>query len=315
MDGGAPECGVPINAIIKLRFDRFLKPSTATRQSLRVYSGDPDTSLCQTTGGGETGCFFQPSYDLIERVLIYRLAENTTFVPNLLYTVEVLGPGDAGTDGLRAFDGAPLSEEGSAPLKFQFRTSTMTGDELPVERATCEQAMQIFARCSTPGCHATRTSDDPCPEGQASFQGSCVGVPRMGMELTSPEAFLRTVRGQVAHQTELGGTAGTPLENPSRLGVSMPRIDPGQPGNSYLLYKLLRDPDAFGSDEECRSIYGDLAEGECVRPSAEERLRLRLWFVLGEPMPLRGPNANTLPLQMTQLRTIQSFIAGGANCL
>ena len=314
--GGAPDCGVPINAIIKLRFDRFLRPSTATRQSIRVYSGDRDTSLCQTTGGAETGCFFQPSYDMIERVVLYRLGENVTFVPGLLYNVEVVGPGEGGTDGLRAFDGAPLSEQGSVPLGFQFRTSSsVTDSEPPPARATCADVMPIFkVQCAKAGCHAKDTTDDPCPAGQAKpiFENSCVGVPRMGMELSSEEALLRTVRGQVAHETEVGGTAGTALENPSRMGVSMPRIDPGQPGNSYLMYKLLRDPGNFEGANGCRSDYDGLAEGDCVRPSAEETLRLRLWFVLGDPMPRRPAGAPGLETE--QLRTIQSFIAGGANC-
>ena len=324
LDGGAPEagpppCDVPINAVIKLRFDRFLKPSTATRQSIRVYSGNPDTSICQTTDGSETGCFFQPSYDVVERVLLYRLGENTTFVPNLLYTVEIVRPGDAAADGLRAFDNAPLSEESPAPLKFQFRTSSRIGPalekiapKLTKEDGSCKHVYEeIFdLRCTDVGCHSThRTANDACPLGQATFEGSCVGVPRMGLDFSTVGSMLQTARGQPAHQTEVSGRVGTPLTNPSRMGVAMPRIDPALPANSYLLYKLLRDPDNYG---DCRSIYGDLGGGDCIRTSTEELRRLRNWFVIGDPMPRREPGQDGL--QMQQLRDIQRFIADGAHC-
>jgi hypothetical protein len=61
-------------------------------------------------------------------------------------------------------------------------------------------------------------------------------------------------------------------------------------------------------------MYTDLAGGECVRPSGDELLRLRLWFVIGDPMPRRSPGGSLPPLELDQVRTIQSFIAGGANC-
>jgi hypothetical protein len=51
-----------------------------------------------------------------------------------------------------------------------------------------------------------------------------------------------------------------------------------------------------------------LGRGECVAPSDEELVRLREWFVRGEPMPLVGS------IGLTSLRKVSRFIAGGANC-
>ena len=43
-DVGTADCGVPTNATLAFRFDRFLNPATANRQALRVYSGAGESS-------------------------------------------------------------------------------------------------------------------------------------------------------------------------------------------------------------------------------------------------------------------------------
>ena len=40
-DPYADDCGVPTDTSITLRFDRFLLPSSAVRQSMAVYTGVP----------------------------------------------------------------------------------------------------------------------------------------------------------------------------------------------------------------------------------------------------------------------------------
>ena len=49
--GSPDDCGVPRDATLQIRFDRYLLPETAVRQSIRVYTGDPDL-----------GVFLQPEY-------------------------------------------------------------------------------------------------------------------------------------------------------------------------------------------------------------------------------------------------------------
>src|SRR6187399_3016106 len=104
-----PECGVPIGSSITLRFDRYLRASTAVRQSISVYAGTP------SSGVG----LLRPEYDAVERVLVYRLTQ--PLEPGTLYTVELLSANSSAALGFQAFDGAPL-DDGAAPVKFSFFT-------------------------------------------------------------------------------------------------------------------------------------------------------------------------------------------------
>jgi len=142
-----------------------------------------------------------------------------------------------------------------------------------------------------------------------------------------------TAVDRVARQTELGDrSGGAPLEKPTRFGVQMPLVAPGNPGNSYLLYKLLRSAQNYlpceldevdsASEycaipaESCTSLYPQLAlearSGNCLAPDDAELERLREWFVRGEAMPISRPVERRVGLQ--QLRAISSFIAAGASC-
>ena len=53
-------CGVPVNATLTLRFDRFLNPATVNRQAIRVFTGNPDDSPTIP---------FDVNYDPLERVV------------------------------------------------------------------------------------------------------------------------------------------------------------------------------------------------------------------------------------------------------
>ena len=63
-DAPTPDCAVPTNAAIELRFDRFLLPGSGLNAGLSVYSGNPPAN----------GVPLIPEYDLIERVMVYRPA-------------------------------------------------------------------------------------------------------------------------------------------------------------------------------------------------------------------------------------------------
>jgi hypothetical protein len=300
LDSG-PDCGVPTDAAIELRFDRYLLPSTVVRQSIAVYSGTR-----------EHWAFLRPQYDLIERVVRYRLPDSGSWLRGLRYNVELLVATDEEPYGLRAFDGAPLTERGSVPLKFSFRTRT--GDPPPADphepAGGCEETARVLTKggCHSAVCHQSVPSDD-C-EGKAARAGSsglCVDIPRMGLDLSSTEAIIATAIEEVAHQTETGPSGGVALENPDRFGVQMPVVDPGRPSNSYLIYKLLRDPAVLGNSP-CTSRYRVALEGECPDPSAQERERLREWFVLGDAMALGRPGA----LERRDLEMLLDWIRSGA---
>jgi hypothetical protein len=87
----------------------------------------------------------------------------------------------------------------------------------------------------------------------------------------------------------------------------MPVIDPGNPGTSYLLYKLLIGPGNFGDD--CATKYSVPTQtGGCPTPDDAERQRLRDWFVRLEPMPY-GDN---LVGGLETLDLLQRYILAGA---
>ena len=79
-DGNSPpDCGVPVDSPIELRFDRFLLPNTVNRQSLGVYSGRSTARL-------------EVTYDPVERVVAFRPGYGSTLVPGTLYEVDLPSP-------------------------------------------------------------------------------------------------------------------------------------------------------------------------------------------------------------------------------
>ena len=306
-DAGGEECGVPLNTPIEIRFDRYLMPATAVRQSLRVFAGAPQNSV-----------FFEPQYDVIERVVTFVPVGN--LVPDLVYTIEFVTKAEGGTDGFRAFDGAELEESSSVPLRFNFRTGTRTETVETPPVPSCREVVERVLPASTCGraaCH-NPANDEGCPPGSAHDPsdptGPCIGVPRMGLDLSTATGLVTTAKSVAAHQTEIGPQGGVGLRNPLRFGVQMPRIDPGSPGNSYLMYKLLRSPKNFeraNNPDVCATDHRvPVPDGQCVPPSAAESARLRDWFVRGQPMPLK----QDLPYTRDQLVDLQRWIAAGAPC-
>lgn len=269
---------MPRDTTLELRFDRYLLPDTAIRQSVAIYSGSADSTDIPL-----------PEYDVVERVVVYRLAQ---LEPGVRYTVELTIPKQEGDFGFRAFDGAPLAE-GDVPLSFDFRTRktpppTPDPAPLPAYQTTCE-LLDALVPVSGAGCSA----------------GTCHGGdnPRMGLRLDSAFGLATTAVDRVAHQTERGVRAGVALDDPPRLGVNMPIIDRGKPENSYLMYKLLRNPANFRGNPGvgCTTVHAvPLPDGVCPEPSAAESQRLADYFVIGLPMPYNDSSAD--------LRAIQAWI-------
>jgi hypothetical protein len=255
------------------------------RQSIRVYSGQRSSQI-----------LLLPRYDVVERVLSYRVGGNAWLEPGLLYQVELLMPEEEPDGlGLRAFDGAALAE-GEVPLEWSFFTARAAPEPLPEAEppASCQDALAVFQGSGCVGCHAE-------PAGA------------MGLSLGSGEALRRTAIGRVAHQADTGTVAGEPQVDPSRFGVGMPVLDPGSPATSYLLYKLLRNRRNFGEeDAACETAYSvPLPAGGCPAPTVEESRRLESWFVKLDPMP--PPGSGGVAGGLSGLRTLQSFLLAGAS--
>jgi hypothetical protein len=306
--GPDPECTVPTNSPLTLRFDRFLDPVTAVRQSLQVYPADPALGVPFT---------FDVAYDPIERVVEYRVPPGAAYKPHTLYQVELLVPEAASDPGFRAFDGAPLAET-KLPVRFSFLTADAPAELAePPPVASCDAVVkQVFGtlgHCATLACH--RQGGDGADLLEAPHQ----------LWLEDRSHFALSAIGRVAKQTDLGDVSGGPsTPRGPRFGVRMALVEPSNPGASYLLYKLLLGPANFSPcDPEsgpavCSAAVDPptsthqllpLGPGERLEPSADELARLREWFVRGEPMP-RGGGSVTLE----GLRALSGFIAAGARC-
>lgn len=291
---GDLNCGVPVDTPITLRFDRILLPATAVRQSIVVYSGAP----------GVGAPFLQPSYDVLERELTFRMAGR--FEATALYRVQLPIARSASDYGLRAFDGAPL-ESGRVPVELSFVTSAALMDAAPspaFDEPTCDDVAALLAsHCAGSCCHGGES-------------------PAMGLRLDSVTGIEATAIQRVAHQTETGNTLGVPFVNPSRFGVAMPIIDPGSAASSYLVYKLLLSPDNLRACAAGACSFDALPGAQSCAPlPADERDRLAAWFVQGDAMPIvaHGADPSCLPpdnraLDCGEMRALTRWIDRGARC-
>lgn len=293
-DSPTPDCAVPTDAAIELRFDRFLLPGGGLSLGLSLYSGDPHNRVS-----------LRADYDVIERVVVFRHVR--PLEPHALYTAEVVESADR-SRGFWAFDGAAL-EQGPIPLRFSFSTGAGPRGSAAFSTAsdTCETlAAGPLQSCAE--CHSTRPAQADRP----------ALAPPMGLDL-SPRGLFYTAIGHVAHQTETGNSAtGAGLRTPARFGVQMSVIDPGNPATSYLLYKLLEKPENFrlaAEELECETGYHPPVSGSnCSPPDPAEAARLGAAFVLGEPMPRDAVNGQGSHLTHRDLLRVAAWISDGASC-
>jgi hypothetical protein len=313
--GADPDCTMPPNGSIVLRFDRFLNPATVNRQAIRVYSGDPASF---------PGLLFNVVYDPVERVVELKLAGGYAYHPGALYSYELIVAQSPGDYGIQAFDGAPLAAD-DPRLRASFIVAEAPAALSPEPPApSCAEIVEhVFSEelgaCATAACH--RSVDN-------LVAGKDLGAAPHGLWLDSRANLRSTAIGRIARQTETGDESGGRAEDRgARFGVRMALIDPKNPGGSYLMYKLLRNPQNYeacgplGQGPFCTdadpkvSAHPALPLGkrQTVAPSAEELERLREWFVRGDPMPL-DPRGLGLNVGLDGLRAVSAFIASGADC-
>lgn len=313
--GVDPDCTMPTNGSIVLRFDRFLNPASVNRQAIRVYSGDPSNF---------GGLLFNVAYDPVERVVEFRLAGGNAYEPGALYHYELVVPQSPDDYGIQAFDGAPLAaDDERLQASFRVADAPVALRAEPAPPSCAEIVSHVFSEelgaCATASCHRSVAN---------VVAGEDVGAAPHGLWLDSRANLQSTAIRRVARQTETGDESGGNAElRGSRFGVRMALIQPGSPGGSYLLYKLLRNPEnyepcgAVGRGPFCTDADPHvsshpalpLGKRQTVAPSAEELTRLREWFVRGDPMPL-DPRGVGLNVGLDGLRAVSAFIADGADC-
>lgn len=288
---------------LRFRFDRLLRPTSVIRQSVDVTPGvyGPDGS-----GPAAGFVFFEPRYDPYDGVLTFQLPAGARWQPHTRYAVRLRPPSnERDITGIQAFDGAPLAQ----PVAFFFVTGTTVTDpsadrdvswpdvsyclEDGVEPQGLPSVREVFASsCAAAHCH-----------GEASGQSR----PAFGLDLSSAEGVRSTAIRVVARQTLTGESVGAPLANPLPVGDNVPRIDPGNAANSYVLLKMLVQPLSYADASEpsaaAESMAGELLSAE---PPDDEIARLRASFVRGQPMP---PDRG---LTAAQVRAVVAWIAAGA---
>jgi hypothetical protein len=239
------------------------------------------------------GVFLDPAYDPVLRQIVYRqdsLSEG--LVPGKHYTISVFPPpGDGTTNGIQAFDGAPLEHAVS-------RTFTTRGveppDSLPDTPPAVDFCGDLFPHvlrdtCAANGCHTSTGADD---------HGVHLGAAE-GLDFSS-RARLAATSPHVAHETQIGEHAAQPEVSPSSFGRAMPIIDPTRPGNSYLLYKLLAN-----------ARNGAKASTPALEQTRlDEIARLRATVVVGLPMPPEDGRGKELT--QNELSGLSAWIAAGA---
>jgi hypothetical protein len=296
------ESNVPLDRSIRIRFDRFLDPATAVRQSIQVTGGTFDPDGGAALAGNN---FLEPIYDVVERVVTFRLPrvkdangneQQALWQPRVRYTVTLSVPSDSG--GFRAWDGTGLSET----VTFSFTTAD-DASSVPDPKEATSAKIAFCSSCSankkTPGINEFFSG--ACVQGPCHSPAASKG-PASGLDLSSGAIIKKAVLGQSAHGTLSSPTAFAQDSN-GKFGRNMPLIDPGSPGNSYVIYKILINERLWETTEE--SAYAAFGLGD-LRPSAEELARLRGFVSIGEPMPLDGK------LSPTDVRFLQTWIAQGA---
>ena len=291
------DAAFPLERAMRIRFDRYLRPASVVRQSVLVTPGMLDAD------GAPKGpvVFFEPVYDPYERMVVFTLQPGARWVPTTLHSVTFEPPDDeSDMTGFSAFDGAPLAER----TKFSF----MTGDRVTDPNNDVDDVRPRVRFCETDDATEDLPAAYEVLRGCAS--AGCHGgeAPVFGLDLSKPSAIRDTAIRVAARQTLNGTSVGAPVANARRFGDDMPRLDPGNPGNSYLVYKLLVNPNNHPATGETMDEPDPWLGGlpPAGPPPLDELSRLRGWFVQGEPMP---PNSSLRPDQM---RSVIRWIMQGA---
>ena len=282
-----PSRSLPTDGVIELSFDRFLNPSTVNRQSFGLRDAFDQAPVSPIV-----------AYDPVRRVVTIS-NPSSDGKPWLLegqpYKLVLPIPAKNGDFGLRAIDDAGLEGKGAVVIGFFASAPTGRRPEPPV--VFCTDVFPILRTCGAGNCHVAHDAGVP------------VSANAAGLVLQTESGIELTAKNRVANATNTGARSGAGRPAGDLFPVDMPIIDPGNPGNSFLLYKLLLAPPTVGGRPEDGGCDGGKAAPLAGAASAladGERERLGN-YVLGMPMP-----ADRAYLGDAQLDRLRLWIAQGA---
>lgn len=273
-----PNTPMPEDGVIQIGFDRYLLPSTVTRQSLAIVDANH-----QPLPADQSPIVV---YDPVARTVTLGPPKTPWLTKGQPYTLLLGIPqGDSDTGGVRAIDRATLADDQTRIISFLVGEPNGVGYGEP-KVDLCRDVLPIFvAKCSAPSCHGS----------SQSAAASLVLDSSSGIEFTA--------RGRVSQGSNTGALLGTSTPPGSHFGVDMPIIDPGNPGNSWLQYKVeLGDEPAnplppptitcAGAPQGTPPMYTPLVSTPQA-PSEAERNVLDN-YVLGQvmPYPTLNPSAS-----------------------
>ena len=296
---------MPSDGAIQIAFDRYLLPSTVTRQSVTLLdaSNQPVSEALAP----------RVEYDPIARtVTLSNPSPPAAWLAfGISYKVALAIPTEASEAGLRAIDGATLDPNQERVIAF------FVGGPQPRSNPTvrfCRDVLPIFAhKCATSGaCHA---ADERAPFALAA-----------GLDLQTSVGVENTAIERVAQGANT--SAGIRFEETSRVfGINMPIVKRGDPGNSWLLYKVeLAPPPIVDSGVNQRFVCGSVSPTEqrpTYAPLAPARLvaddlerEILSGYVPGREMPYpRRPfpvSSSEQPLTLEEREMLRMWIAQGA---
>jgi hypothetical protein len=265
------------------------------------------------------------TYDPVTRVVSI---SNPSTIPGAWLTVGstytlsigVAAAGDyTGGSGPRAIDNATLTTK----VVETFQAVTPATPTPSADRAVdfCDDVLPIFQlRCSAGQCHGA-------PLGTIA--------PAEGLVLETTAGIENTAINRVSQESNTGGIAGQPQGQGEQFGVDMAIVAAGNPGASWLMYKVLLGtvrPIDQGLDAGVATCGDDASAPASVfllptpQPTptltqSEEYILSQ--YVLGNqmPYPLNLPSNEqtpagdyaTLPLTFDELERVRAWIAQGAN--
>jgi hypothetical protein len=281
------------NGTVQIAFDRFLNGFTVLRQSisLRDSSGqvveapvvayEPVTRTVSVGNSGASG------------------AGNRWLRADQFYTLG-LGVPERGAElgGVGSVDGATLLPTATRLFGFYARANVSSPVAVPTIEFCRDVLPPMQAKCAGSSCHG------------GSVGASLSATAALGLVLDRTEG-VRAAIGELSREANTGprATAATPA--PRVFGLDALVIDVGNPGNSWIMHKILSG--AFGSRE---------TEGHCgapavlpqptiadVRPaSAAERARLAN-RISGRSMP---PGDSVNAYTWAEARRLSAWISQGA---
>lgn len=223
---------LPQDGVIAITFDRYLNPGTVNRQGVALRDEFGNPPAC----GSTPFCDPLVDYDPVTRVV--RLSNPNPGQPWLQVGVPVqvifpVATEEAGSLGLRAIDGASIDPT-QTPLAFTIAPPTGNPPQAP-KIDFCADVFPIFGGlrpgtgsrgvCSNAACHGTQSEAPVLSAAQ-------------GLVLESEDGIRFTALGVPAEEAATGAITTATSPSPA-FPSGMPIIDPGNPADSYLIYKLL----------------------------------------------------------------------------